>query len=405
MTANSVATPAAAVATRVDGSLLGELRRFGAADVSACFSCGVCTATCPLVTDDGTFPRRIIRYAQLGLRDKLLNSRELWTCYACGQCSEQCPQEAEPSQFMASARRYAIASYDRTHLSATLATRPIAGSLIAILLAVLLGAFMWSGTTAPRARSRWTCSGSSRLRSSTTSASWSWRSCSSPGSWASRAWPAASREPPASAGVTSPSGGRPCGARLARRGRRSPSRRSRRSVIAASARPTSGPGTAGAGSSTRRRCGASSGSSGRRSWTTAGGRRDQADRDGRADLVSRPAPGHRRRAGTHVRHHVPGPAPPAWGGAIAAELNRRGLALPGAALDRRHDGLRPGARAVPARGPGWGYAVFLVHVAVAMELVLLAPFMKLAHAVYRPVAMFFLALATTQAASAGEGPR
>jgi nitrate reductase gamma subunit len=43
--------------------------------------------------------------------------------------------------------------------------------------------------------------------------------------------------------------------------------------------------------------------------------------------------------------------------------------------------------------PAWGYWVFLLHVAVAMELVLLAPFMKLAHAVYRPVALFFLALA------------
>ena len=43
--------------------------------------------------------------------------------------------------------------------------------------------------------------------------------------------------------------------------------------------------------------------------------------------------------------------------------------------------------------PVWGYWVFLFHVAVAMELVILAPFMKLAHAVYRPVALFFLALA------------
>jgi nitrate reductase gamma subunit len=43
--------------------------------------------------------------------------------------------------------------------------------------------------------------------------------------------------------------------------------------------------------------------------------------------------------------------------------------------------------------PVWGYWLFLVHVAVAMELVLLAPFMKLAHAVYRPVALFFVALA------------
>ncbi|MEO8571429.1 MAG: respiratory nitrate reductase subunit gamma, partial [Chloroflexota bacterium] len=43
--------------------------------------------------------------------------------------------------------------------------------------------------------------------------------------------------------------------------------------------------------------------------------------------------------------------------------------------------------------PAWGYWMFLVHVAVAMELVLLAPFMKLAHAVYRPVALFYVALA------------
>ena len=43
--------------------------------------------------------------------------------------------------------------------------------------------------------------------------------------------------------------------------------------------------------------------------------------------------------------------------------------------------------------PTWGYWMFLFHVAIAMELVLLAPFMKFAHAVYRPVALFFLALA------------
>ncbi len=48
----------------------------------------------------------------------------------------------------------------------------------------------------------------------------------------------------------------------------------------------------------------------------------------------------------------------------------------------------------------WGYWVFLFHVAVAMELVLLAPFMKFAHAVYRPVALIFLALAQAPEAEA-----
>jgi hypothetical protein len=51
--------------------------------------------------------------------------------------------------------------------------------------------------------------------------------------------------------------------------------------------------------------------------------------------------------------------------------------------------------------PAWGYWVFLFHVAVAMELVLLAPFMKFAHAVYRPVALFFLALGRAPDEAAG----
>ena len=40
--------------------------------------------------------------------------------------------------------------------------------------------------------------------------------------------------------------------------------------------------------------------------------------------------------------------------------------------------------------PVWGYWLFLFHVAVAMELVLLAPFIKFAHAIYRPLALFFM---------------
>jgi len=43
----------------------------------------------------------------------------------------------------------------------------------------------------------------------------------------------------------------------------------------------------------------------------------------------------------------------------------------------------------------WGYWVFLVHVAIAMELVLFVPFTKFAHALYRPVALFFYSLAKT----------
>ena len=128
----------------IDVGLLADVKRFGAADVSACFSCGTCTAICPLSDNDGTFPRRMIRYAQVGMRDALLGSKELWTCYQCGLCSETCPTQADPMGFMAAARRYAIASYDRTRLAWSMYTRPVLGSLVAVLVAAFFAAFMYT---------------------------------------------------------------------------------------------------------------------------------------------------------------------------------------------------------------------------------------------------------------------
>jgi ferredoxin len=132
------------VTTIIDTELLSDVQRFGAADVSACFSCGTCTAICPLVDNDSTFPRRIIRYAQVGMRDELLSSKELWTCYQCGLCSDSCPTEADPSEFMAAARRYAIASYEPTGLARILYTRPVIGSLIATAFAAFFAVFMYA---------------------------------------------------------------------------------------------------------------------------------------------------------------------------------------------------------------------------------------------------------------------
>jgi ferredoxin len=128
----------------IDTELLSDLQRFGAADVSACFSCGTCTAICPLVDNDATFPRRIIRYAQVGMKEELLSSKELWTCYQCGLCSDSCPTQADPSEFMAAARRYAISSYEPTGLARILYTRPVVGSLVAAAFAAFFAVFMYA---------------------------------------------------------------------------------------------------------------------------------------------------------------------------------------------------------------------------------------------------------------------
>ncbi len=100
------------MSARVDPQFLTELKKYGTVSVDKCFNCGNCTAICPLSTNGETFPRRLIRYAQLGLKEPLLGSKELWLCYYCGKCTQTCPKQADPGEFMAAARRYAIASYD-----------------------------------------------------------------------------------------------------------------------------------------------------------------------------------------------------------------------------------------------------------------------------------------------------
>lgn len=129
---------------RADPGFLSELEKYGTVNIESCFNCGNCTAVCPLSSSEENFPRRMIRYAQLGMREKLLSSKELWLCYYCGECTATCPREANPGEFMAAARRYAIARYDRLGLAKLLYTSAVFNVLFLTLLAAVLGVLLYS---------------------------------------------------------------------------------------------------------------------------------------------------------------------------------------------------------------------------------------------------------------------
>jgi ferredoxin/nitrate reductase gamma subunit len=128
---------------RVDPSLLYELKEFGALGVEKCINCGNCTAICSLSKDDDRFPRHMIRMAQLGMKDELLGSQELWLCFNCGDCSETCPQQAEPANLMAAARCYAITHYSPLGISNLFCKRPLLGGFIAVLMVLFFSIFMY----------------------------------------------------------------------------------------------------------------------------------------------------------------------------------------------------------------------------------------------------------------------
>ncbi len=130
------------MATKVRPELAKELKRYGADDFNACYNCGNCTAVCNLTEGNENFPRMMIRYTLLGLKEEILSSRELWMCYYCGECSETCPREADPGELMAALRRYAIAHYEPSGITRLIFRNNPLYILFTLLLAVLLGFFL-----------------------------------------------------------------------------------------------------------------------------------------------------------------------------------------------------------------------------------------------------------------------
>lgn len=93
-----------------------ELRREiadtpGGEYIKRCFACGACSGACPISrVIPGFDPRKIIRMAVLGLRDRLLSSDLIWVCARCRTCSFVCPQDVRFSDVVGAMRVMALKS-------------------------------------------------------------------------------------------------------------------------------------------------------------------------------------------------------------------------------------------------------------------------------------------------------
>jgi quinone-modifying oxidoreductase subunit QmoC len=127
------------MSSAVNPDLLLSLKKFGVEDAATCFNCGNCTAVCSLSSESAPFPRKTIRYLQLGLEDKIEKSPEPWLCYYCGDCSDTCPRQANPGEVMMGLRRYLTSRYDWTGISRMFYTSKIFEVLSILVVAALVG--------------------------------------------------------------------------------------------------------------------------------------------------------------------------------------------------------------------------------------------------------------------------
>lgn len=80
----------------------------GGINISRCFSCGTCTAGCPVREIDEKYnPRKIIHMVLLGMREQVLKSDFIWLCSTCYTCYDRCPQGVQLTNIMTALKNIA----------------------------------------------------------------------------------------------------------------------------------------------------------------------------------------------------------------------------------------------------------------------------------------------------------
>ena len=97
----------------LDTDFADEMKQYNGNAALECFNCGTCAALCPLFHDN--FPRRMIRYVQVGAKERILeNANELWRCLHCGLCTHTCPREADPGEIILGLKQMVVETRRRS---------------------------------------------------------------------------------------------------------------------------------------------------------------------------------------------------------------------------------------------------------------------------------------------------
>ena len=126
-----------------DLNFIKEVGALGGEDLKKCYQCATCSVACPISPDTKPFPRKEMIAASWGLKDKLVGNADIWLCHNCGDCSTLCPREAKPGDVLAALRSYTIEEYAQPKVLARAMKDP---KKLPILLAIPAILFLVVGT-------------------------------------------------------------------------------------------------------------------------------------------------------------------------------------------------------------------------------------------------------------------
>jgi quinone-modifying oxidoreductase subunit QmoC len=126
-----------------DVGFITEVGKLGGHDAKKCFQCATCSVACPISPDTKPFPRKEMLATSWGLKDRLIGNGDIWLCHNCGDCSTMCPRGAKPGDVLSAVRAYAVAEYAIPKALGKAVNNP---GMLPILLAIPAIIFLVLGT-------------------------------------------------------------------------------------------------------------------------------------------------------------------------------------------------------------------------------------------------------------------
>lgn len=131
-----------------DQAFIQEVLAGGGADLKKCYQCATCSTVCALSPGEAPFPRKQMLLAQWGLKDRVLGDPAIWLCHSCGDCTVQCPRGARPGDVMGALRQQAIQYFAWPQALARLVNHPKTLWVIFLIPVLIFGALgLWGPET------------------------------------------------------------------------------------------------------------------------------------------------------------------------------------------------------------------------------------------------------------------
>lgn len=89
---------------KLQSDFVKKVEQISGQSLLSCNQCGKCSAGCPMCFAMDFLPNQIVRLAQLGFDDDILESKTVWICASCLTCSVRCPRGVDLGRVMEAIR-------------------------------------------------------------------------------------------------------------------------------------------------------------------------------------------------------------------------------------------------------------------------------------------------------------